>query len=84
MGFFEECQMNEIDLTGLKERDDVEMRKVVTAWLRAFEEALSSGHHKKTVTLFETEGNWRDVLAFTWHLTSKVGVDAVAEAGSQP
>jgi hypothetical protein len=71
--------MNDIDLTGLKEREDVEMRTDVTAWLRAFERALSSGDHKKIATLFETEGNWRDVLAFTWHLTSKVGADAVAE-----
>ena len=28
--------------------------------------------------LFEEDGNWRDVLAFTWHLTPVVGAVAIA------
>ena len=55
------------------------MRANVTAWLRAFETALTSGDKKAVAALFEMNGNWRDVLAFTWHLTPKVGADEIAE-----
>ncbi len=71
--------MNEIDQTSFNVREDTETRADVTAWLRAFEAALTSGDQTKIASLFETDGNWRDVLAFTWHLTPTVGADAIAD-----
>ena len=55
------------------------MRASVTAWLHAFESALKRGEPTELSALFESDGNWRDVLAFTWHLTAKVGGDAIAQ-----
>ena len=72
--------MNDIDQSGFEARDDVEMRAIVTAWLRAFESRLNSGDPTELASLFVADGNWRDVLAFTWHLTAKVGANEVARA----
>lgn len=53
---------------------------IVTGWLQAFEQALSKADAAALGGLLEAEGNWRDVLAFTWHLTPCVGADAIARA----
>lgn len=71
--------MNDIDLISLKAREVAETRASVEAWLRAFEAALTSGDPAKIASLFETESHWRDVLAYTWHLTPTVGASAIAE-----
>ena len=72
--------MNSIDQQKLGPQLDTELEDVVSAWLRNFEDALSSCNKAAIASLFEEEGNWRDVLAFTWHLTPKVGAIAIAEA----
>ena len=72
--------MNDIDQSSFEARDDMEMRANVTAWLCAFESKLRSGDAIELASLFVTDGNWRDVLAFTWHLTAKVGADEIARA----
>jgi putative flavoprotein involved in K+ transport len=72
--------VNSIDQQKLGPQLDVELEDVVSAWLRNFEDALSSCDKAAIALLFEEEGNWRDVLAFTWHLTPKVGAVAIAEA----
>ena len=72
--------MNYIDDANLKARDDVVIQGIVTAWLRAFGQALASGDEKAVTSLLEDESNWRDVLAFTWHLTPLVGAKEIAEA----
>lgn len=72
--------MNYTDPISYAAADAVEMRATVTAWLSAFETALEAGDADAVAGLFEDEGNWRDVLAFTWHLTPGVGARPIAEA----
>ncbi len=71
--------MNYTDPAGLKAGADVVMEQIVAAWLGAFEQALASGDGSAVASLFEDDANWRDVLAFTWHLTPRVGAQNIAE-----
>lgn len=70
--------MNHTDHASLKARDDAELQGTVTAWLRAFEHALASGDAAAVAGLLTEDANWRDVLAFTWHLKPRVGAEAIA------
>ena len=54
-------------------------RRSATRWLRAFEAALASRDAARISALFHEESHWRDILAFTWHLTSVEGRDGIAE-----
>jgi hypothetical protein len=71
--------VNEIDKTLIEVREAVEIRDQTSAWLRAFESALAGGDEAGLANLFTPDGNWRDILAFTWHLTPLVGAGAIAE-----
>ena len=71
--------MNEIDKTLIEVRETVEIRDQTSAWLRAFESALAGSEEAGLAVLFTPDGNWRDILAFTWHLTPVVGAGAIAE-----
>ncbi|MBL6600749.1 MAG: NAD(P)/FAD-dependent oxidoreductase [Alphaproteobacteria bacterium] len=71
--------MNYVDLQRIKLDSDAERREIVTAWLTRFEEALSERRADAIAALFESDGNWRDVLAFTWHLTPVVGAGEIAD-----
>ncbi len=71
--------VNYIEKANLEARDDAETQETVTAWLRAFGQALASGDEAVVASLFEDDGNWRDVLAFTWHLTPAVGAKDIAK-----
>jgi hypothetical protein len=71
--------VNEIDKTLIEVREAVEIRDQTSAWLRAFESALAGGDEAGLANLFTPDGNWRDILAFTWHLTPVVGAGAIAE-----
>lgn len=59
--------------------DDVDLHQIVTAWLAAFEQALAGGEQSAVAALLEDESNWRDVLAFTWHITPRLGAAAIAK-----
>ena len=52
-------------------------------WLQAFEKATASSSPDEAATavvqLFEDEGYWRDLLAFTWNLITAEGADEIAE-----
>ncbi|UPY35770.1 NAD(P)/FAD-dependent oxidoreductase [Sediminicoccus sp. KRV36] len=48
-----------------------------TAWLGHFEAALAAGDAS---ALFQPDGHWRDVLAFTWELRTISGAAAIAAA----
>ena len=52
-------------------------------WLQAFEKATASSSADEAATavveLFEEEGYWRDLLAFTWNLITAEGADEIAE-----
>lgn len=71
-------QMNYTDPASFKSRNDVKIQEIVTAWLGNFERVLASGDEQALASQFEVEGNWRDVLAFTWHLTPCVGANEIA------
>ena len=68
--------MNYADDLGLKLRD---ASAIAADWLEAFESALSSGDEQAVAGLLTDDGNWRDVLAFTWHLKPTVGAKAIAK-----
>jgi Flavin-binding monooxygenase-like len=53
-------------------------RKQVAGWLAAFEAALAKGDASGLATLFQPDCHWRDILAFTWHLTPTYGNETVA------
>ena len=71
--------MNYTDHASFKMREDATIRETVTAWLENFERALERGDEKMLASYFEADGNWRDVLAFTWHLTPCVGAGEIAK-----
>ena len=50
----------------------------MSAWLAAFENALSGEDPAVLAATFHPEGYWRDVLAFTWRITTVRGAQAVA------
>jgi hypothetical protein len=54
------------------------IRRSVEEWLEAFETALASRDVASIAALFRHDAHWRDVLAFTWHLTPVAGHKAIA------
>ncbi len=71
--------MNHVDQLYRKARDKEELDRIISGWLEAFEAALASSNDADIAALLTGDANWRDVLAFTWHLTPKVGATVVAE-----
>ena len=71
--------MNYIDNAALKARDNAELHEIVSAWLNALERSLESGDARALALLLEDDCNWRDVLAFTWHLSARTGAGEIAE-----
>lgn len=53
-------------------------RRTTIRWLTDFETALVSRDPAKIAALFHEESHWRDVLAFTWHMTPIEGRDTLA------
>jgi putative flavoprotein involved in K+ transport len=49
----------------------------VDEWLADFENALSSADTEHLASLFHSDSYWRDVLAYTWHITTIRGADNV-------
>ena len=70
--------MNDVDhsLQQLQMADHA--RRSAENWLHAFEAALVSRDAAQIAALFHEDCHWRDVLAFTWHLTAVEGRDKVA------
>src|SRR5689334_9633681 len=50
---------------------------IVETWLVQFERALAAGDDERFEMLFHRDSHWRDLLAFTWHLRTVDGVDAI-------
>ena len=48
------------------------------AWLGSFAEALASGDSQTVLALFGPECFWRDLVAFTWNLSTEEGPAAIA------
>ena len=50
-----------------------------TAWLDGFEAALAARDVPAAAAMFATECFWRDLVSFTWNLTTVEGRDGVAD-----
>ena len=51
----------------------------VDAWLANFESALKGRDIEAAAGLFATESYWRDLVSFTWNITTVEGRDGVSE-----
>jgi putative flavoprotein involved in K+ transport len=70
--------MNDFDQSFLEFQAAQDARRVAEDWLVAFEAALKSRDAAHIGSLFHQDSHWRDVLAFTWHLTPLAGRDTIA------
>ena len=48
-------------------------------WLSAFEKALSSNNIAAAVAMFEADCYWRDLVSFTWNITTAEGQASVTD-----
>jgi putative flavoprotein involved in K+ transport len=51
----------------------------VESWLAAFEQAMISGHIHSAAAMFGAESYWRDLVSFTWNITTVEGPQGVAD-----
>ena len=70
--------MNDVSLSFPKFQAAEQARRQTEEWLASFEAALLSRDAAQIGALFHEDCHWRDVLAFTWHLTAMGGRDNVA------
>src|SRR3954451_8276400 len=56
-----------------------EANQAVQTWLDAFDSALSSGDAEGAAALFTDDGLWRDLVAFTWNITTVEGRDQISD-----
>jgi cation diffusion facilitator CzcD-associated flavoprotein CzcO len=52
---------------------------IATRWLAHFADALTRQDAASLTKLFASDSHWRDVLAFTWHMTTVSGADAICD-----
>lgn len=70
--------MNDLDQAYVEFHRAEQARRSAAGWLSAFETALASRDVAQIGTLFHEDCHWRDVLAFTWHMTPVAGRQNVA------
>src|SRR3954464_13519003 len=70
--------MNDFDQTFLDYQRAEQARRAAAGWLSAFENALEARDPARMGALFHEDSHWRDVLAFTWHMTPIEGREAIA------
>ncbi|HSP38389.1 MAG TPA: hypothetical protein VLR26_11610 [Frankiaceae bacterium] len=56
-----------------------ETAALVDEWLSAFQDALSNRDVKQAAGMFAPSSFWRDLVAFTWNLTTVEGQEGVAD-----
>ncbi len=56
-----------------------ETREQVRAWLTAFEAALHDRDIPRAAALFGADSFWRDLVAFSWNITTVEGPDGVTD-----
>ena len=59
--------------------ENTDLTALVNQWLLAFERALDAADEDALAKLFVEDSHWRDVLAYTWHLTPRLGNRAIAD-----
>ena len=72
--------MSDVGQSVLAETSANALSRLVSRWLAAFETALSRCDVRAVADLFQTDSNWRDIVAFTGHISSFLGGDQVAAA----
>lgn len=70
-------QMNHVDTPMQAYQQAMQARQTAEHWLAGFETALSSENAAQLTALFHQECHWRDILTFTWDLSSAEGRDNV-------
>ena len=70
--------MDDFDLALYEFRLAERTRRSAADWLKAFEAALASRDPAQIAALFHEDSHWRDILAFTWNLTSAAGREDIA------
>ncbi|HEY2257331.1 MAG TPA: NAD(P)/FAD-dependent oxidoreductase, partial [Variovorax sp.] len=51
--------------------------QIASAWLADFGSALERGDIDAVLALFEADGYWRDLVAFTWNIRTQEGPEAI-------
>ena len=49
------------------------------AWLDGFDRALSAGDARSATAMFTDDGLWRDLVSFTWNITTAEGHEQIQE-----
>ncbi|MCC6531667.1 MAG: NAD(P)/FAD-dependent oxidoreductase [Burkholderiales bacterium] len=81
--------MNDIDASVLARVAVQNDETMVSRWLESFEIALIDRKPAAIAALFAADSHWRDLLAFTWHITPHRGAEQIAtslaarQAGTQ-
>ena len=57
--------------------ESLDLHKVVNDWLKQFELALSNNKADEAANLFADHGQWRDLLALTWHIQTMDGREKI-------
>ena len=65
--------------TGTTAGTETDPQARVDAWLARFEAAVAAGDAQAGSALFATDCYWRDLVAFTWNITTVEGRDEVAD-----
>jgi putative flavoprotein involved in K+ transport len=64
-------------------RDETTAAQTVTTWLADFQNALAAGDPAAAAALFAEDCYWRDLIAFTWNITTLEGRGAISEMLSE-
>lgn len=70
--------MNDFDQSLLSFTAARQALQTAESWLAAFESALAARDPAAIAPLFHEDSHWRDILAFTWHITPSAGAPAIA------
>src|SRR3954468_11559642 len=70
--------MDDFDQSLQEFQHAAQARRSAAGWLDAFEAALASRDPTRIGALFHADSHWRDILAFTWHLTPVAGRGSIA------
>ncbi|MBU2533143.1 MAG: NAD(P)/FAD-dependent oxidoreductase, partial [Alphaproteobacteria bacterium] len=72
--------MNVVERAGVANWSDADAVRAVTLWLEKFEAALARRDDAALGALFHDDSHWRDLLAFTWHITGHNGARDITTA----
>ena len=70
--------MNDVDQAFAQYQAAIQAKRAAEDWLAGFEAGLASGDAAQIAALLHPDCHWRDILAFTWHITPAEGRDTIA------